>query len=176
MSRTLVLGYGNFDRQDDGVAWHILTILASRLGYPLPITPEEGFQLTENPIELYFQIQITPELAELVAQYDFVCFIDSHTGNIPEEIHIERVEPVYQHSPLTHHMTPATLLSIAKSLYSCKTQAFSVSVRGYQYNFCQSLSEETYRLAIIAAQIIWNWLMTGQVPMNNRFGDNLPMH
>ena len=29
---TLFIGYGNPDRQDDGVAWHVLTGIANQLG------------------------------------------------------------------------------------------------------------------------------------------------
>ena len=31
MDKTLVIGYGNVDRQDDGAAWHILARLAKQL-------------------------------------------------------------------------------------------------------------------------------------------------
>jgi Ni,Fe-hydrogenase maturation factor len=32
MNKVLIIGYGNPDREDDGVAWHILQGVAERLG------------------------------------------------------------------------------------------------------------------------------------------------
>ena len=37
----LVIGYGNIDRQDDGVAWHVLREVASRLKVNFPQTAGE---------------------------------------------------------------------------------------------------------------------------------------
>jgi Ni,Fe-hydrogenase maturation factor len=40
-SPVLIVGYGNYDREDDGVAWHILERLANHLGQPLAESPVE---------------------------------------------------------------------------------------------------------------------------------------
>ena len=34
MKKVLILGYGNLDREDDGVAWHVLQGVAETLGRP----------------------------------------------------------------------------------------------------------------------------------------------
>ena len=45
MSRTLVIGFGNIDRADDGVAYHVVNHLRRRLGKELLPEDETGLEL-----------------------------------------------------------------------------------------------------------------------------------
>ena len=103
-------------------------------------------------------LQLTPELAETLADYQRVAFIDAHTGQIEDEINMAPVEPGFQNSPFTHHMTPATLLSLSESLYGRAPQAVLLSVRGYQFGFEHHLSTRTNAYANHAARILQDWL------------------
>jgi len=158
--KTLIFGYGNPDRQDDGVAWHILVRLARKYDLPIPLTFQDDFENSEdeNIPDFLFDLQITPELAEVISGYERVCFVDAHTGNIQEDIQAIPVQSQYQKSPFTHHMTPATCLSIADSLYKKSPSTLLVSVRGYEFGFVTQLSEETEKLVQPAVDIINNWL------------------
>ncbi len=157
MSRTLILGYGNPDREDDGAAWHILAGLARRLGRPVPEDYPEGFDESGQEPELIFALQLTPEMAEMLAGYERVCLIDAHTGSVPEDLHAEKIDPRFQTSPFTHHMTPQTLVSLVESLYRRRPDAVLVSVRGYQFGFGGSLSARTGALVKQAEDWIWAW-------------------
>jgi hypothetical protein len=101
MKRTLILGYGNFDRQDDGVAWHVLASVASRLGCAVPLLPEDEFPSNDGAPDFFFELQLTPELAETIALYDRVCFVDAHTGAVPQDVNVSAIVPGFQASPLT---------------------------------------------------------------------------
>lgn len=160
MDRILIIGYGNADRQDDGVAWHILNGLAARLGRATDLEAGEGFQSLGASPDLLFQLQLVPELAETIAKYDRVCFIDAHTGNIVEDLHVESLEPGYQVSAFTHHMTPQTCLALAHSLYGHRPPAWLVSVRGYEFEFDRSLSPRTQQSADQAIELIAKWIDT----------------
>jgi hydrogenase maturation protease len=156
--RALILGYGNVDRQDDGVAWHLLAALRLRLGNPQADPFDQEIEPQgENP-DFLFTLQLTPELAEILADYQRVCFVDAHTGNVPDEVHFRQLEAKYQRSPLTHHLTPQTLLAFCAQLYSHAPDAILVSVRGYQFGFDRSLSPETQALVEPAVQKILGWL------------------
>ena len=159
MERTLVFGYGNPDRQDDGLAWHVLAALAKRLGQQAPATTEEEFKPAGGAPDLAFDLQLTPELAEIVAGYQRVCFVDAHTGNIPDEIRLVELQAEYQKSLFTHHMTPATCLAMAQSLYGGSPQAILVSVRGYEFGFTQTMSVRTWPLVEQAVDRIYDWLI-----------------
>jgi hydrogenase maturation protease len=159
LQKTLFLGYGNPDRQDDGIAWHVLAAVARLLEYPVPFSWEEGFQPSPShpDLEFIFSLQLVPEMAEQVSMFERVCFVDAHTGRIPEDIQIEDVTAEMQNSPFTHHLTPATLLFLSKSLYSAQPQAVLLSVRGYEFGFSHSLSDSTFALLTPAINQIMIW-------------------
>lgn len=155
---TLIFAYGNFDREDDGVAWHIAKMLAQKYGQDFPDSPEDEFPLPGPYPHIRFDLQLLPELAEELVNYERVVFIDAHTGAVPDDLNIQELSPSFQNSPLTHHMTPQTVLEIAKTLYNAQPQALLVSVRGYQFGFSRELSAQTAELAAQAVMKIEVWL------------------
>ena len=157
-SNTLIIGYGNADRQDDGVGWHILRNLAYKLGQEVPDDPGEMFEVFSEKADLMFILRIYTELAETISHYDRVCFVDAHTSDIPELISWTVLDPAYEKSPLTHHMSPRTVLSIAATIYEHQPEAVLVSVRGYHFQFERQLSPETTVLADQATERIWQWI------------------
>ena len=159
MKPTLIIGYGNFDRQDDGVAWHVLAEVARRLGCAVPLSPEEEFPANEGAPDFAFELQLTPELAETIAQYERVCFVDAHTGAVPQNVNVSEIAAEFQASPLTHHLTPQSLLTFAQTLYDARPEAILVSVRGYQFGFERELSPLTAELAQQAAEAIVKWIL-----------------
>lgn len=157
-ANTLIIGYGNADRQDDGVGWHILKMLAEKLGQHIPEDPGASIEVESETVDLIFILQIYPELAETISHYDRICFVDAHTSDIPEEISWIKLSPEYEKSPLTHHMSPKTVLSIAATIYDNLPEAILVSVRGFHFQFERELSPQTSALVDIAAERIWAWI------------------
>jgi hydrogenase maturation protease len=157
MKKFLLLGYGNPDREDDGVAWHILRALTIKLGLPAPDSYEDEFSQSPQ-IDFEFHLQLTPEMAEDISGYEYVCFVDAHTGNIPEEVRLINVESDFQRSPFTHHLTAQSLLSICETLYKTKPDSVLLSVRGYQFLFSPVLSEQTAALVPEAVELVWAWM------------------
>jgi hydrogenase maturation protease len=157
LNQTLVLGYGNPDRQDDGVAWHVLHALALQLGLPAPDSYEDEFPPNDR-LDFAFTLQLTPEIAEQIAAYERVCFVDAHTGSIAAQVQMLPVTGQFQHSPFTHHLTAQTLLSMCQSLYGKAPQSALLSVRGYQFEFERELSAETAVLVPEALEKILEWI------------------
>ena len=157
MNQTLVIGYGNPDRQDDGVAWHVLHALAAQLGLPAPDSYEDEFPSNDR-LDFAFYLQLTPEMAEQIALYERVCFVDAHTGSIAAEVQLVPVESQFQNSPFTHHLTAQTLLSMCQLLYGKTPQAALLSVRGYRFEFERELSPETAALVPEAVERILAWI------------------
>ncbi len=156
--RVLIIGYGNPDREDDGVAWHILEGLARRLGLPAPKQEIGDLGRLENAPDLLCLLQLDPELAEVIAGYDRVCFVDAHTGAYRENVRLEEIEGKFQASPFTHHMTPETCLALAETLCGCAPQAIVISVRGHRFGFSHTLSAATGTLAEEAIERVVAWL------------------
>ena len=157
MKKVLIIGYGNPDREDDGVAWHILRALTIKLGLFSPDSYEDEFPESAL-IDFAFHLQLTPEMAEDISAYKYVCFVDAHTGNIPEPVRLINVESEFQHSPFTHHLTPQSLLSVCETIYGKKPEAVLLSVLGHRFLFSRELSGETAALVPQAVGLIWEWL------------------
>jgi hydrogenase maturation protease len=158
MANTLIIGYGNADRQDDGAGWHVLKNLAERIGCTTPDDPGEPIEIENEIVDILFTLQIYPELAETISHYEKVCFVDAHTSEIPDEISWTKLSPEYEKSPLTHHMSPKTVLSIASTIYNKNPEAILVSIRGYHFQFERALSQKTSKLALLASDRIWDWI------------------
>ncbi len=188
MSNILILGYGNPDREDDGVAWHLLQKLAARYGcsvtsvdeLDLPLArrdeattihPDLGPAALSIPVlpcspaplalSLVFALQLTPEMAETLAYYDRVCFVDAHTGAYPEEIRLASLQPGYQAAPFTHHLTPESCLALAHTLYGRAPEATLLSIRGYHFGYSTELSVQTAALLDSATAQVIGWLYAG---------------
>ena len=157
MKKLLLIGYGNPDREDDGVAWHILRALTIKLGLDSPASYEDEFPEFAQ-IDFSFYLQLTPEMAEDISTYEYVCFVDAHTGNIPEPVRLIHVESEFQASPFTHHLTPQSLLSLCETIYKKKPDAALLSVLGHRFLFSRQLSEETAALVPQAVELIWDWM------------------
>ena len=147
LKNTLLLGYGNPDRGDDGAAYYILTRLIKDYSTSkIDLFSSDIRQLTEND-DILYGLQLLPEHSEMVSRYRVVVFIDAHTGEIEEEISILKVKPDFKHSPFTHHFSPESCLAVADSLTSRHPEGWLFSIRGYEFGFTRELSERTRELA-----------------------------
>jgi hydrogenase maturation protease len=161
--KTLLLGWGNPDRQDDGAAWHVLAEVARRSGLSVPEEIGENFYQPGQvgDLDFIYLLQLTPEMAEEVARYDRVAFIDAHTGRVENDLNIHELSAQFQTSPLTHHFTAESCLEMAAQLYGSRPEAWLISVRGYQFGFSHELSEGTNELVQQAADTLLSWIQTG---------------
>ncbi|MDO9087792.1 MAG: hypothetical protein Q7U53_16420 [Anaerolineaceae bacterium] len=156
--KTLIIGYGNPDREDDGVAWHILKGIANQFGLSYPETmDDETIKVNEN-LHFLFNLQLIPEMTYDMRNYSRICFVDAHTGALEDDLHWQIVERLFQNSPLTHHMTPQTVMSILDTAFNQKPEAILVSVRGFQFGFENQLSDQTQSLANVAIEKITAWI------------------
>jgi hydrogenase maturation protease len=159
--RTLILGYGNVDRGDDSIGYYVINRLARRFGHS---DVEPYSELPENLTDMadvLFQRQLMPEMAEVVADYDRVIFVDAHTGAYNEDIRVVDLTPGYSQSPLTHHLTAESLLALTEVMFGRAPQGVLCSARGYEFDFTNELSEGSRALADRLVEQILAWLGVG---------------
>ena len=156
MKKILCVGYGNFDRQDDGVAWHVLVGLAKKLNLITPIEPGDAFDSGNEAVDLIFDLQLLPEMVETLHEYEQIYFIDAHTGEIEKNIQMIKIHPKLYNSPFTHHLPPEMLLSIHETMYGTYPKAYLVSIRGFEFGFSRILSDKTQKLANQAITMIYD--------------------
>lgn len=155
---TLIIGYGNVSRRDDGVALHILRRLRARLGLPPDDLIEPG-ESAGAALAMVCVHQLVPELAETLISYDTVVFVDAHVkGAGWDPLHWQEVEPAYRSGMVSHHLKPAALLALNRSLYGRSPTGYLLSVLGHDFDFGEELSPETNELAEQAVERLLGFL------------------
>jgi hydrogenase maturation protease len=130
--RTLVIGYGNSTRRDDGVGWFAI----------------EQLQTLALPgVELLAAHQLTVDHAEVVSHYDTVIFVDAATPESRQLVTRTEVQANLEVHAVSHYFTPGDLLALCKSLYGREPAGILFSVRGQDFDFGASLSPATERAA-----------------------------
>ena len=112
---SLVVGYGNPLRSDDGVGW----VIAGRLAADPRFAAVDVLQ----------RHQLTPELALDVCRADLVVLVDARSGAPAGSVAIERVEPASANGTTwSHHLGPGSLVALAGELYGYAPEVHVVSV------------------------------------------------
>jgi hydrogenase maturation protease len=141
--RLLVIGYGNPSRRDDGVGLVVVNSLRERLGRPPLVEGEDGCNGLGGAVDTLFLQQLMPELAETLAEYDRVWFVDAHVGVIPDPVRRVPLHPSYEPASVSHHLKPEALLALAGQLYGRAPKGELFSIRGFVFDFGEGLSGET---------------------------------
>jgi hydrogenase maturation protease len=149
---TLVLGYGNLDRSDDGVAYYVVNNLRRRLGQPALAEDESGLEALGGSIDAVFLTQLTPDLVNILTAYDQVIFVDAHVYPQAPNLCCRPVQPEAAQQALTHHMTPQLLLALLHGLHSRAPAGHIVSIRGHEFGFGRRLSSSTSKLVEAAVE------------------------
>jgi hydrogenase maturation protease len=130
----LVIGYGNTLRSDDGIGPHAASRLAD--------DPRVGANPALAGVEVRAAHQLTPELALDFSRVSLVILIDAGADDPPGEISVRSLTPEAE-APMrsgagdgalvgpgatSHHVGPAELLALARSLYGSAPAALVVRV------------------------------------------------
>ena len=124
--RTLLLGWGNDGRRDDGLGPAFVSLMAERR---IP-----GLRVGSD-----YQLQV--EDACEVARYDRVIFVDADRSG-PEPFSFRRVYPSASSlSFSSHSVTVGGLLALTRELFGGEPEAWLLGIRGYDFDrFESSLS------------------------------------
>ncbi len=155
MTRPMVMGLGNPDRGDDGIAFHIVNRLRRRLGSRPLSDGETGLGGTETKAALLFVRQLVPELVLDVGGCSRLIFVDAHVPAEPRTIVCARIRPEARTAAgLTHALPPEGFLWLLQALAGRSPESFLVSLRGERFDFTRSLSPAAAALVAPAAGII----------------------
>ncbi len=145
--RTLVAGFGNLYRRDDGVARFVINALLERLGRTPLDSLDDGFEALAYAVDVVVLHQLVPELAETAKDYDLIIFVDAHVATGGQEaLREERLAVVYR-TPFVYHQThPSTILALTQQMYGTAPDAVLLSIVGYDFDFGEGLSPATAAL------------------------------
>ncbi len=166
MPRTLVIGYGNVHRADDGVAYHIIKRLREQLGQEALDDDDTGLDTLGAQVDSVFLTQLVPELVDTLVEYERIIFVDAHVRDDAPDLDLAPVSPAYAPSAFTHHMTPAMLLALLEAIHGLQPVGYLVSIRGRDFDFRQRLSAEAEALVKPAVESILHL-----IPPGGRYAD-----
>lgn len=131
MARVLIIGYGNPLRSDDGVGWYAAVQL---------------FRTSASPeVEVLPCHQLTPDLAEVINRAETVLFLDSAHEGAPGDFRCAEIQPVEGSPSFTHHLSPQTVLGIARELYGASPRSWLLTICGRNFGPGEILSAEVTR-------------------------------
>jgi len=133
MPHTLILGYGNTLRGDDGAGRAVAQRLREALTGP-------GFEI----LSLH---QLTPELAQNLSQAGQAIFIDASASGRPGRYMRVPLHAAPACAQFTHLATPEALLAAARALYGRSPEATLYLIPGQDFETPDSLSKPV-RLAV----------------------------
>ncbi len=142
MRRTLIIGYGNPYRRDDGVALYVANALRRRQGLRILEPDEDGLDDRGHPLDTVVLHQLLPEIAPILADYELAVFVDAHTGVIPDDMRVLPVQEEYGFQAVTHHMSPGMMLALARAVRGQAPPCALVSIRGEDFDFGEGLTED----------------------------------
>ncbi|MCL0075463.1 hydrogenase maturation protease [Dehalococcoidia bacterium] len=146
MKKTLVIGFGNVHRRDDGVGFVVINSVRERLGRPPLDAEDDGFDDLGHEIDTLLLHQLVPDMAEMIAGYDLVIFVDAHVGTIPDPIREEKLIAGYDSTIVPHQLHPGMVLALAHQLYGGRARGVLLSIRGHDFDFGEGLSTQTAAL------------------------------
>jgi hydrogenase maturation protease len=118
--KTLLIGYGNALREDDGFGVFVARALKKTRRYEC--------------IEIF---QLAPELAEAIARFKKVVFIDAN-AEVPAGTFA--VPLPRQSDVLAHSLTPWSLIETSRKYYDAKMDYLIFSVGGGSFGYRENLT------------------------------------
>jgi hydrogenase maturation protease len=126
---TLVIGYGNTLRGDDGVGPRVAEAVEA-LGLPSVVTMACH--------------QLAPEHAETVARFRRVVFVDASVED-HEPARLRPVDAGETTQLMAHAADPRTVLALARDLFGSTPEAWAVTIPAFDLGFGERFSPETDR-------------------------------
>jgi hydrogenase maturation protease len=160
--RSLIIGYGNPSRRDDGVGLAVVNGLRARLGKAPLEEGDDGYNELGGAVDTLFLQQLMPELAETLAGYDRVWFVDAHLGVFPELVRRTALAAQFGLASVSHHLGPETLLALTQRIYGQAPVGELISIRGFDFDFGDELSVETAEGVRQVIEILVRTLMVTQ--------------
>jgi hydrogenase maturation protease len=142
VEKTLVIGFGNTVRTDDGAGIWIAEKLSA-------------VQIAGVVVETTHQLSL--DLLEEFERYSRVLFIDASVEGEPV-LFAPVGTPDVPVPPTAHHCTPADLISTYNHLYNRSIEGYFCTVRGEDFEFGTELTAATEQRAALAVVLLEKFL------------------
>lgn len=148
----LVIGYGNSLRSDDGAGLRVAEAVAA---WGLPGVRSLAVH------------QLTPELAECLADAGRVLFVDARLAAEGTDIAVLPVEPSPSTIPAGHISDPRSLLALTRWLLGCSPRAWLLTIPGVAFEIGEEMSA-TATAGVGLALVRIAGMLEGEAPRPGR--------
>jgi hydrogenase maturation protease len=129
MKKTLIYGYGNPGRQDDGLG----IMLAEEID---KWAKAEGFDWIT--VDTNYQLNI--EDAATIAEYERVIFTDASREENIESCLLDKLNPSAKVEFTMHAVSPAFIIHLGESIYDKLPESWLLHIRGYAWELSEGLT------------------------------------
>ena len=130
MKKTLIYGYGNPGRMDDGIGKRFVDLIDN--------------WIAEEKVENIFtdcNYQLNIEDASIISEYDAVVFVDASIVEDVENFRLEKVEPNDATMEFTMHaVSTAFVVDLCRKMYNKVPAAWVLHVRAYEFEFSEEMT------------------------------------
>lgn len=147
--KTVLIGYGNPGRGDDGLGPAVADSIRAR-----------GI----SGVETDSDYQLTVEHAHDIAGYDTVIFADADTAGT-EPFSLKRLRPgTASVSFSSHAVSPGGVLALGRDLFGAEPAAWILAVRGYDFDeFNEHISDQAQENMAAAVEFLTRCLASGTI-------------
>jgi len=146
MKKTLIIGYGNSLRSDDGIGRYLA----------------EKIEREQWPnIQTLSVHQLTPELVTVIAAVDQVIFLDAQSNLQDNNLQLQELSPKISPTGLGHRGDPGELLALTQQLYGQAPRAWWLLIPAHHFDWGETFSDVTNQAIPVAIQwlrvlILWS--------------------
>jgi len=149
MTKTLIYGYGNPGRQDDGLGERFIALVEKWI----------SDQKLEN-ISTDCNYQLNIEDSATIAEYDTVIFVDASIVEDVENFRLEEIEPNDARIEFTMHAVSASyVVDLCKKIYGKTPKAYVLHIRAYEFEFKEELTPKAAENMLDALEFLKEYLV-----------------
>lgn len=135
--KIVLIGFGNEFRRDDGLGIKLLDLINEEI-------PKIKIQ------------ELSIDILDDIKEFEIIIFIDAALEG--EAINFKKIEKEAKFSPLTHHISPEELLIWAENINKKSYEFYLLSIRGYDFDFGEEISEKAKKNLFKAKEYLENFL------------------
>jgi len=130
MKKTLIYGYGNAGRMDDGIGERFVELIDKWI---------EEEKIANVFTDCNYQLNI--EDSATVSEYDAVIFVDASIVEEVENFRLEKVEPNDATIEFTMHaVSTSYVIDLCRKIYNKTPEAWVLHVRAYEFDFKEEMT------------------------------------
>ena len=155
-TNTLIIGYGNTLRNDDGVGYRLAERIAT---------------LSLLGLEVLASHQLTPDLAEAIAKVNLVIFADASADTSLKQVTVKNLGVEMVEFSSSHSCHPSYLLQLAKTLYGYSPKAYWLMLPCADFGLGETLSAKARQSQRDAFTIIQYLLLEHNFKVSKRLNN-----